>query len=109
MTPNTKALLLSAAVFPGAGHFFLKKYLTAAILAIPAAIASYLILANWISRYMQILHGIQFGEIQLDFVVIFERLINLPPLENGTIIWSVLITCWLIGMFDLYRLIRKEK
>jgi hypothetical protein len=106
MNNSMKAALLSAFIFPGAGHFFLKKYISGAVLVATAFAALYLIISNAVERALQIAEKIQSGEVQLDVAAIAE-LVSKQPTGTGTqvlnIATAVLFISWLIGIVDSYR------
>jgi len=66
MKYSTKAMLLSAFLFPGVGHFYLKCYLTGAVLASLAVGALYFLLARTIEVAMRVSEMIQQGEVGID-------------------------------------------
>jgi hypothetical protein len=106
MNNSMKAALLSAFIFPGAGHFFLKKHVSGAALVATAFAALYLIISNAVERALQIAEKIQSGEVQLDVAAIAE-LVSKQPTGTGTqvlnIATAVLFISWLIGIVDSYR------
>jgi hypothetical protein len=106
MNNSMKAVLLSAFIFPGAGHFFLKKPIPGAALVVTAFAALYLIISNALERALQIAEKIQSGEVQLDVAAIAE-LVSTQPTGTGTqvlnIATAVLFISWLIGIVDSYR------
>ena len=106
-----KAVLLSAFVFPGAGHFFLKKYIPGAVLAGAAFAALYLVITGIVERALQISEQIQSGEIQLDAAAIAE-LVSKQSTGAQTqlpdIAAAVLVVVWLIGIVDSFRVGRAQ-
>ncbi len=111
MNKPMKAALLSAFVFPGVGHFLLKKYIPAAVLAGTAFAGLYFLIANTVERALQIAEKIQSGEVQPDVTTITElvskqatgteaRLLNIAAV--------VLLISWLIGIADSYRVGRAQ-
>jgi len=106
MSQSVKAALLSALVFPGAGHIYLKKYITGAILACTALAALYLIAADILERALAIVEKIERGEVSPDVAAIAELLSRQPmgnesPLLDAAL--PVLVICWVIGIADSYR------
>ncbi|MCH7790780.1 MAG: hypothetical protein IID31_00665 [Planctomycetes bacterium] len=105
MNKSTKAVLLSVLVFPGAGHFFLKKRVAGAILACASFTALYFIITNMVEMAMQIVEKIQRGEVAPDVATITE-LLSRQPVGNESQLdaaWAVLIICWVIALADSYR------
>jgi hypothetical protein len=106
MKKSTKAVLLSALVFPGAGHFFLKKRISGAIIAVASLAAFYLIVSNMLERVRQFADKILSGEVNLDEAAIAELLSRQPVGSESQLLdiaWAVLIISWLIGIVDSYR------
>ncbi len=111
MTKSTKAALLSALVFPGVGHFFLKKYISATVLAGAAVGGIYYLLMIMVERAVQITAKIQTGEIPLNVAGITELVSKQSTgaeaqLQN--IATAIFIICWLIGIVDSYRVGRAQ-
>jgi len=111
MSKSLKAALLTALVFPGAGHYFLKKKMTATILAGIAAISLYLIVSAAISRANEIVAQIQNGEVRPDIASIMQ-LISQQPTGDATqvldVAWALLIITWAFGIVDAYRVGRQQ-
>ena len=106
MSKSTKAVLLSTLVLPGAGHFFLKKHISGAILACASLASLYLIIANMLERAQEIADQILQGEIAPDVAAITELLSRQPPGNEAQLLdiaWAVLIISWIMGIFDSYR------
>ncbi len=107
MTHTMKSVLLSAAIFPGAGHFYLKKYITAVLLASVASITSLLIIANFTSRILMVFEKIKAGELAPDFLLIMQQILKQPvdpDARLSIVVWIVLIICWLVAIVDSYRI-----
>jgi len=106
-----KAVFLSAFVFPGLGHLFLKKYISAAILASASFVALYYMISNAIQLSMQIVDKIQSGAVSLDAMTVTE-LVSMQSMGEDSqsldIAVYVLIVCWLISIVDSYRLGRLQ-
>ena len=106
MSKAIKAALLSAFVFPGTGHFFLKKHIIGTILAGAAFASLYLVISRMVERALLVAEKIQLGEVQLDVAAI-TALISKQPTGTDTqllnIAWTVLVISWLIGIVDSYR------
>ncbi len=106
MNKSTKAALLSAFVFPGAGHFFLKKHIPGIVLSGAAFAGLYVVIANVVERAQQIAVKLQSGEIRMDIAEIAD-LVSRQPMGAETqstgIATAVLIIAWLGGIADSYR------
>ena len=101
-----KAALLSAFVFPGAGHFFLKKHLTGTVLAGSAFISLYLVVSKTVERALQIFEKIQRGEVQPDIAAITELVTRQSTGTDAKLLniaSAVFIISLLVGIIDSYR------
>ena len=101
-----KTALLSAFVFPGVGHFYLKKRISGTILACAAIGSLYVVISKSVERALQITEKIQRGEIELDVAAITELLSKQPTGNEAQLLnvaWAVLVITWLIGIVDSYR------
>lgn len=111
MTKSKKAALLSALVFPGLGHLFLKKYAAAAGLAGSAFFALYWLVSKMVETTLQISEKIQSGEVQLDAASITELVskqaagAEAQSLDMATM---VIVIVWLVAIADSYRLGRQQ-
>jgi len=105
-----KAALSSAFVFPGAGHFFLKKYMTGAVLAGTALASLYLLISETVDQVLQITDKIQHGEVPLNVAAITALVSKQTGNETQliNIASTVLIILWLIGIADSYRIGRRQ-
>ena len=111
MNKPMKAALLSAFVFPGVGHFLLKKYIPGTVLAGTAFAGLYFLIAKTVERALQITEKIQSGEVQLDAATITE-LVSKQAIGTEAqllnIAAAVLFISWLIGIVDSYRVGRAQ-
>ncbi len=106
MSKSSKAALLSALVFPGAGHLLLKRYITGAVLVCAALAALYLIATDILERALAIVEKIERGEVSPDVAAIAESLSRLPMGNESRLLDAalpVLVICWVIGIADSYR------
>ena len=106
MKKRTKATLLSAFVFPGLGHFVLKKRMHGAVLAGTAFVSLYFLISSAVEKTLQAYEKIASGEIQSDAASISELVMN-QTTGGETVLLRIataaLIISWLIGIFDSYR------
>ncbi len=113
MKAANKALLMSALLFPGAGHYSLKKNIHFAILAGSAAICLYIIFSKLVEKAQLISEQLQSGEIAFDVEAISAELHSHAfsgDMQQINVAFAVLIFLWLFGIFDSYRLgIKKDK
>ncbi len=110
MRKATKAALISAFVFPGAGHFFLKKYIMGTLLTTVTFASLYFMISATVEEVLQITDKIQNGSVQLNATAITELVSKQTGTETQliNIASTVLIISWLIGIIDSYRLARKQ-
>ncbi len=112
MTPPLKATLISALVFPGGGHFYLKKPLVGALLAGISLVCIYLLLSTAMEAAQVISLKIQGGEIPLDVMRIREEIYKQTAASGSTtteVATWLLVICWLAGIADSFRLGRKQE
>ena len=106
MNKSIKAALLSAFVFPGVGHFFLKKHIAGTVLAGSTLVSLYLVISNTAEKALQIFGKIQRSEVQLDIAAITELVSKQPTGTDAQLLniaSVVIIISWLIGIIDSYR------
>ncbi len=106
MKKSIKAALLSALVYPGVGHFFLKKSLMGVIFAGVFSIPLYFVISEIIAKAETIVDQITSGEIALDSAVISASLSNsMSGVEGQALDMNiyVLIIIWVVAIIDSYR------
>ena len=112
MTPPLKATLISALVFPGGGHFYLKNYFIGALLAGISLVCVYLLLSTAMEAAQVISLKIQSGEIPLDILRIRAEIYKQSAASASTrteVATWLLGICWLVGIADSFRLGRKQE
>lgn len=101
MNRSVIAALLSALVFPGAGHFYLKRPARALAFLLPAAAAVLYFLGKVAGQVSEMVGLVQSGALAFDPVAIGARLehsgIDSPMMTMA--IW-VMIACWLGAIVD---------
>ena len=111
MTPSSKAALISALVFPGGGHFYLKKHIAGALLAGISLVCVYLLISTAMEAAQVISLKLQSGEIPLDIARIRAEIVKQSAVSGSTttaIATWLLGICWLVGIVDSFRLGRKQ-
>ena len=107
MNKSKKAALISALVFPGAGHLYLKKYLSGTILlGATLGSLSYLIVKT-VEITLQITEEIQAGKVQLNVMEITELVSEQTAGSEAQlydIATAVIFISWLVGIIDSYRI-----
>ena len=111
MKRSTKVALFSGLVFPGLGHLILKQYLRGSILMLSGLIALSVIVAIAVNRALAVVERIDSGEIALETGAITELAsssVSGADSATANIAFAVLFACWLFGIFDSYRLGKKQ-
>jgi len=106
MSQALKAALFSAFVFPGSGHFFLKKHVRGALLVGVTILSFWALLSTALEKAQEISRKIQSGEIPLDITRITDevsKLVTGGDVQQANIATFVLLICWLVGTVDAYR------
>ena len=107
MKKQVKSVLLSALVYPGTGHFFLKKYVLSVIFSCAFSVPLYYIFREIIAKAEHVVEKIRTGEIPLDIAAISESITNSTvgsdPQELNIKMY-VLVIIWVLGIIDSYRL-----
>jgi len=115
MKKSTTAALISAFVFPGCGHYYLKKHVFGTILTVGAFIPLYIIITQAIERALLISEKLQRGEVLFEIEAILELAMKHPTGADAQLLniaTTALIIAWLIGIIDSFRVGRvqdKEK
>jgi len=111
MKKSIKAPLLSALVFPGAGHFFLKQKITGTILALFASFGLYSITVTILEKAQKIADQILSGDLPANSASI-SQLASLEALNidagSMDLTMAVLFISWLLGIVDSFRIGLKQ-
>ncbi|MCK5819550.1 MAG: hypothetical protein KAH18_09945 [Psychromonas sp.] len=108
MKKSMKAVLLSVFVYPGMGHFVLKKYVMSAVLFTAFTIPLCIIVSVIFQKTEKIVAQIQNGEIPLNISTISSSLSSSSLMGELNIMTNVLLIVWIIGIIDSYRVGRSE-
>ena len=107
MKKSTKAALVSALVFPGLGHMYLKKYFNGLILFGISFASIFYMSAKIVQSSRQIIEKIQSGAAQPDIASIMELVARQQNQADGSHIFdiatAIFLLCWLVGIIDSYR------
>lgn len=111
MSKSTKALLLSALVFPGIGHFFLRKHFRGAVLSILSIVCLYILVSNALEIAQDISTKIETGVIPLDVGKVEDALVEEQGSKAGALNTAtyLLEICWLVGVIDSFRIGRIQQ
>lgn len=112
MKKSSKAALLSALIFPGLGHLYLKKYFSGIILMGLSLAGILYIVSVTVDRALQIVDKIQSGAISPDVDAIMQALAQQSGGAGANLLnvaTTVVVVCWIVGIVDSYRLGRPLK
>ena len=106
MNKAVKAALLSAFVFPGAGHVFLRRYIAASVFLMVSAVAFYILLAGLLAQAQTIADKMIQSGVQLDVAAISELVTQQSGVtdDGSSPALAVLVFFWLASIVDAYRL-----
>ena len=111
MRNSVKAALFSGLLFPGLGHFILRKYVRGALLAGISIACLCVLVYTAYEIAQQIVNEMLSGELPLDAATITaevtKRTANDGFLRNDLPTY-VFIACWLIGIVDSWRVGRLQ-
>ena len=104
MTPSLKAALISALVFPGLGHFTLKRGGRGCLFLLPALAGAIYMLRQVLARASLILDQLDNGTLPLDPQAIAERLSAASGAEGPllTVAVTVCLLCWAGSIVDSF-------
>jgi hypothetical protein len=106
MKKPMKVALLSGLVFPGIGHFVLKKYYRAFTFALSFAVLLSIYINDVFYKTQLIVEKIQQGKIALNANAISQAIENLSIGYNSeqlNLLGYVLLSIWLLAIVDAYR------
>jgi len=110
MNKIVKAGLLAAFVFPGAAHWWLKKYTMAVVFAIAAALPLYYIIDITMTQTQLIVDKVMRSGGSLDLYsinnVVSQQMASIDT-QDMHLATLVLICIWLVNILDAMRLARK--
>jgi len=106
MQKSIKGLLLSALVFPGAGHFLLKRYLRGAVLAAASLGALASLVVEAITRARVVTDQILSGEVAPEVSAIANAIAQSAGADQRLISFATyaLVVIWLVAAIDAYRI-----
>lgn len=111
MKKSTKAALWSGLVFPGAGHFILKRYARGMVLVAPTVLALIYLVSDMLQRAAVVAEKIMSGAVATDVTAI-TALVAAGGSESNMLDLAgyVLLVCWVAGIIDSYRIgIREDR
>ena len=104
LSKRHQALLLSALVFPGSGHFLLGRKARGCLFLVPALVALVIVLRQIMARMDQIMAQIDSGALPLDVQLIMEKVDALSANDGPamTLAMCVLVACWIGSLIDTF-------
>lgn len=104
LSKRHQALLLSALVFPGSGHFLLGRKARGCLFLVPALVALVIVLRQIMARMDQIMAQIDSGALPLDVQLIMEKVEALSANDGPamTLAVCVLVACWIGSLIDTF-------
>lgn len=109
MKKSTKAALISAFIFPGIGHLYLKKFMSGVLLFAASAGSFSFIVFKTVERALHIIDTMQSGSTAPDIAAI-SKLVSQQSSNGGNdilllnVATAVFVLCWIIGIIDSKRL-----
>lgn len=106
LSKRNLALLLSALVFPGSGHFILGRKVRGCLFLVPALVALVMVLRQIMARLDQVMAQIDSGALPLDVQLIAEKVDALSANDGPamTLAMSVLVASWIGSLIDTWFL-----
>jgi hypothetical protein len=107
MKKPLKVALYSGLLFPGIGHFMLKKYFRGLILFSSFAISTYIYFTDAMAKANEVIQQVQKGEISLDTTAIEAALSNISTglsQQQLSLLGYFMMFIWLVGIIDAYRM-----
>ena len=106
MRQSLKAALFSALLFPGSGHFLLRKHIRGALLAGISIACILLLIVTAVDIAQQVSDEMLSGRIPLDPARITDE-VSKRIADSGSLRASLstylLLACWLVGIVDSWR------
>jgi hypothetical protein len=107
MQRAVSAALLSAFVFPGAGHLYLRRPARACLFLVPALVAAIWFFGDLMARASRLADQVLAGTLPLDPAAIAARLDAQGPSSPATTICgAVLVLCWAGAIVDSFVVAR---
>ena len=107
MTKTMKAILLTALIFPGAGHLLLQRYRRGSLFILSAAIALYYLFSTILTVTKEVLVELELSRNNIDLDAI-NTLVNtqLASVTDTDLVIScaVLVVLWLAAIIDIIRI-----
>ena len=108
MNRSVKAALISALVFPGAGHLYLKRGARACLFLLPTLVAVVVFLNDAMEQATEIAGQIMAGTMPADPVAMAARLEQHGGSTLATVAAAVMVVCWIGAAVDAYMVGRGQ-
>jgi len=110
MHKSTKAALISAFIFPGFGHFYVKNKLRGAVFVLFAVACLYVLMTYVLNIANEISERILSGQISLELSGLIAEITSQLNTSTGNfpnIASFLLLSCWVIAIIDSFIIGRK--
>jgi len=104
MNRAVSAALISALVFPGAGHLYLRRGARACLFLLPTLAAAVVFLNDTMAQASAIAAQIMAGTISADPLAIAARLEQNGGSTLATVAVTVMVVCWIVATVDAWML-----
>jgi hypothetical protein len=101
MTKLTKAILLSALIYPGAGQIFLKRYHTGVVFITISTIGLFFVLKNTFKIAFDIIEKVQNGGEKPDLSSLLS-LVSQHDTQLLNNVITIMIVTWLVSIIHAY-------
>lgn len=111
MRKSIKATLFSALIFPGSGHFLLRKHVRGALLAGISIVCLYILVSSAVMIAQQVNDALLSGQIPLDTARIADEVSRRSDSGDAlsvSLATYALLACWLVGIVDAWRVGRAQ-
>jgi TM2 domain-containing membrane protein YozV len=107
MQSAVRAALLSAFVFPGAGHLYLRRPARACLFLLPTLVAAFWFVSELMARTSGLADQVLAGTLPLDPAAIAARLDAQGPASTASTACAVvLVVCWVASIVDSFVVAR---
>ena len=110
MNKGIKAALLSAFVFPGVGHFVVKKYSSALLFIVSAGACVYFLLNQAWENALNLVEKMQSGMLvgNLDQISqMVDQQVSAHDAMMSNVVSGILLLLWIVSIVDGYRIGKK--
>jgi uncharacterized membrane protein YdfJ with MMPL/SSD domain len=109
MSRPLTAVLISALVFPGAGHLYLKRKIRALLFIVPTLVAVAAFVSVAMEQASAMAGQILAGTLPADPAVLAARLEQQGDSPLATAAAAVMVVCWVCAIADAWLLARRAE